>query len=127
MSGIPGQLKYSKEHEWVRLDGNLAYVGITDYAQESLGEVVFVEFPEVGEQLEADQEIANIESVKAASAIYNPIRGTVDSVNEELTDAPELINEDCYAHHLYILKDFDMSQFEQLLDASSYIEYLETL
>ncbi len=127
MSSVPEELRYSKEHEWVRIEEDLAYVGITDYAQESLGEIVYVELPEIGDELEENQEIANIESVKAASEIYNPIHGTVDSVNEELTDAPELINEDSYAHHLYVLKDFEMSQFEQLLDASSYNEYLESL
>jgi len=127
MSNIPEQLRYSKEHEWVRLEDGLAYIGITDYAQESLGEIVFVELPEVNDKVEENQEIANIESVKAASAIYNPISGVVTMVNEELADAPERINEDSYAHHLYVLKDFNMNQFEHLLDATSYSEYLESL
>lgn len=127
MSKIPSELRYSKDHEWVRIEGDLAYVGITDYAQDSLGEVVYVELPPVGDQFEADDEIANIESVKAASAIYNPVVGTVDSVNEELEASPELINEDSYAHHLYILKDFDSSAVDGLLDAAAYADYLKTL
>lgn len=127
MSKIPSELRYSKDHEWVRIEGDLAYVGITDYAQDSLGEVVYVELPPVGDQFEADDEIANIESVKAASAIYNPVVGTVDSVNEELEASPELINEDSYAHHLYILKDFDVSAVDGLLDAAAYAEFLKTL
>ena len=127
MSTILEDLKYSKDHEWVRLEGDLAYVGITDYAQESLGEIVYVELPEVDDELEANQEIANIESVKAASAIYNPVSGTVDSINENLTSAPESINEDSYAHHLYVLKDVNISEYEQLFDASAYKDYLKTL
>lgn len=127
MSKIPSELRYSKDHEWVRVEGDLAYVGITDYAQDSLGEVVYVELPPVGDQFEADDEIANIESVKAASAIYNPVVGTVDSVNDELEASPELINEDSYAHHLYILKDFDVSAVDGLLDADAYAEFLKTL
>ncbi|NCB02111.1 MAG: glycine cleavage system protein GcvH [Spirochaetia bacterium] len=127
MSKIPSQLKYSKEHEWVRVDDDIAYIGITDYAQESLGEIVYVELPEVGDVVEANQEVANIESVKAASAIYNPINGTIDEVNEDLNDNPEVINENSYKHHLYTLVDFDQAEIDALLDAASYKEYIETL
>ena len=127
MSKIPSELQYSKDHEWVRIEGDLAYVGITDYAQDTLGEVVYVELPSVGEQFEANDEIANIESVKAASAIYNPIAGTVASVNEELDASPELINEDSYEHYLYTLKDFDASDLDSLLDYDAYGEFLKTL
>ncbi len=127
MSKIPAELRYSKDHEWVRVDGDIAYVGITDYAQESLGEVVYVELPPTGDQFDADEEVANIESVKAASAIYNPVTGVVVSINDELEASPELINEDCYAHHLYTLKDFESSAVEALLDATAYGEYLKTL
>ena len=127
MSKIPAELQYSKDHEWVRIDGDVLYVGITDYAQDSLGEVVYVELPPVGERFAADEEIANVESVKAASAIYNPVAGIVDTVNEELDGSPELINEDCYGNHLYTLKDFDAAHVGTLLDAAGYAEFLKTL
>ncbi|HHU88056.1 MAG: glycine cleavage system protein GcvH [Sphaerochaetaceae bacterium] len=127
MSNIPSNLKYTKEHEWVRLEGDLAYVGITDYAQDTLGEIVYVELPPVGESYAAEEEIANVESVKAASAIYNPISGTVAEVNEELDGSPDLINEDSYANHLYILKEFYLDDYELLLDGEAYGEYLKTL
>jgi glycine cleavage system H protein len=127
MSKIPAELRYSKDHEWVRVEGDVVYVGITDYAQDSLGEVVYVELPPTGEQYAANEEIANIESVKAASAIYNPVAGTVDSVNDELDGSPELINEDPYAHHLYVLRDVDLSEIDSLLDAAAYGEFLKTL
>ncbi|MCK9286187.1 MAG: glycine cleavage system protein GcvH [Sphaerochaetaceae bacterium] len=127
MSKIPTDLRYSKDHEWVRIVQDAALVGITDYAQDSLGEIVFVELPPVDEAYAADEEIANIESVKAASAIYNPIAGTVSAVNDELDGSPELINEDCYKHYLYQLKDFNKADVEALLDAKGYEEFLRTL
>ncbi|MDT4761378.1 glycine cleavage system protein GcvH [Sphaerochaeta sp. PS] len=127
MSSIPEVLKYSKDHEWVRLDGDKAYVGITDHAQEELGEIVFVELPPVGERFGKDEEIATVESVKAASAIYNPIEGEVVAVNEDLDDSPDLVNTDCYKHHLYVLGSFSQSDFESLLDANAYGAFLESL
>lgn len=127
MSRIPADLRYSKDHEWVRVEGDVAYVGITDYAQDTLGEVVYVELPAVGDSFEADEEIANIESVKAASAIYNPIAGTVAAVNKDLESSPELVNEDSYANYLYTLKDFDASVLEDLLDAKGYEAFIATL
>ncbi len=127
MSKIPKTLKYSKEHEWVRLEDDKAYIGITDYAQETLGEIVYAELPEEGEKVEANQEVATLESVKAASAIYNPIDGTIDEVNEDLDESPELINEDCYTHYLYVLTDFSVADIDNLLDAASYKDYLDTL
>lgn len=127
MSKIPAELRYSKDHEWVRVEGDVVFVGITDYAQDSLGEVVYVELPPTGESFEADEEIANIESVKAASAIYNPVAGTVDTVNEELDGSPELINEDPYTHFLYTLRDVELKDVENLLDAGAYGEFIKTL
>ncbi|MGI6433052.1 MAG: glycine cleavage system protein GcvH [Sphaerochaetaceae bacterium] len=127
MSTIPSELRYSKDHEWVRIEGDVVYVGITDYAQDSLGEVVYVELPPVGETFAADEEVANVESVKAASAIYNPLAGTVASVNEELDGSPELINEDSYTHYLYTLKDVDLSGMDRLYDAAGYAEFIKTL
>lgn len=127
MGSIPKDLRYSKDHEWVRVVGDRVVVGITDYAQDSLGEIVYVELPTVGDTFQADEEIANVESVKAASAIFNPVSGTVSEVNEKLEGAPELINEDCYANHLYMLSDFDTQDLDGLLDADGYAEYLKTL
>lgn len=127
MSKIPTGLRYSKDHEWVKVVDGVAFVGITDYAQDSLGEIVFVELPPVDETYAADEEIANIESVKAASAIYNPITGTVAAVNDELDGSPELINEDCYEHYLYQLKEFNQADVDALLDAMAYEEFLKTI
>ena len=127
MSRIPSDLRYSKDHEWVRIEGEVAYVGITDYAQDTLGEVVYVELPSEGDSFEANEEIANIESVKAASAIYNPIAGTVAAVNKDLESSPESVNEDSYANYLYTLKDFEASALEDLLDAKGYEAFIATL
>ena len=126
MGSIPKDLRYSKDHEWVRVVGDTVLVGITDYAQDSLGEIVYVELPTVGDSFQADEEIANIESVKAASAIINPVSGIVSEVNEKLEGSPELINEDCYANHLYTLADYDKEKLADLLDADGYAEYLKT-
>lgn len=127
MSKIPADLRYSKDHEWIKIDGDNAYVGITDHAQSALGEIVYVELPPVGEHYDANEEIANIESVKAASAIYNPAAGTVAEVNEELDGSPELVNTDCYANHLYVLSEVSKADVDALLDAGAYEEYLKTL
>ncbi|MDY0287715.1 MAG: glycine cleavage system protein GcvH [Sphaerochaeta sp.] len=127
MSNIPEVLKYSKDHEWVRLDGDKAYVGITDHAQNELGEIVYVELPSVGDTFSKDEEIATVESVKAASAIINPIAGEVTAVNEDLDDSPELVNTDCYKHYLYVLGAFSTSDYDALLDAAEYAEFLESL
>jgi len=127
MSRIPTENRYTKDHEWVRISGDMAIVGITDYAQEALGEIVFVELPPVGEYFDAHEEIANIESVKAASAIYNPVAGTVLAVNEELDGSPELVNTDSYANYLYHLKDFRIADLDSLMDATGYEAYLKTL
>ncbi len=127
MSKIVENLRYSKDHEWVRIEGDKAYVGITDHAQHELGEIVFVELPPLGERYQKGEEISTVESVKAASAIINPIEGVVDEANEDLDGSPELINEDCYAHHLYILSSFSKDDYGELLDAKAYQAYLETL
>jgi len=127
MSSVPEVLKYSKDHEWVRLDGDKAYVGITDHAQKELGEIVFIELPFVGDTFNKDEDIATVESVKAASAIINPLSGEVMSVNEDLDDSPELVNTDCYKHYLYVLGNFSKSDYDSLMDASAYTEYLESL
>lgn len=118
---IPANLKYTKSHEWVRVeaDGTVT-VGITDHAQELLGDLVFVELPDIGKSLVAEQEAAVVESVKAASDVYAPIAGTVIAVNAEVPATPELINEDAYAAWLFKLQPANVADVDGLLDAAGY-------
>ena len=118
---IPANLKYTKSHEWVRVeaDGTVT-VGITDHAQELLGDLVFVELPDVGKELAAGQEAAVVESVKAASDVYAPIAGTVVEVNAAVPATPELINQDAYAAWLFKLKPANAADVDGLLDAAAY-------
>lgn len=127
MSNIPAQLKYSKSHEWVRpeADGSVT-VGITDHAQELLGDLVFVELPEIGKHVEAEQEIAVVESVKAASDIYAPLAGTVSAVNQALTDAPEQVNDDAYAAWLFKMTPANAADLDHLLDAAAYEKHISS-
>jgi glycine cleavage system H protein len=127
MSNVVEGLLYSKKHEWVKVEGDKAWVGITDFAQEELGEIVFVELPEVGDTYAVDDEIASIESVKAAAAMYNPLSGEVLEVNEALEDSPELINDNPYDNYIYILSISDSDEMEDLLDSDGYSAFLETL
>ena len=116
----PENLLYSKEHEWVKVDGDVATIGITDYAQNSLGDIVFVELPRVGDTIEAGKSFGSVESVKAVSDLFSPVSGTVTAVNEELVAAPEKINAD--ANNTWILKlDLsDAKQVDGLLSAADY-------
>lgn len=128
MSEIPSELKYARTHEWARLeeDGTVT-VGITDHAQEALGDVVFVEQPEVGAQLAAQEEAGVVESVKAASDIYAPVSGTVVAINDTLEDAPENVNEDCYGDGwFYKIEPDDPADLDELLDAEAYAELLDS-
>ena len=127
MSNIPTNLRYSKEHQWAKVEGDVVYVGITDYAQDSLGEVVYIDLPTIGEFYEAAEVVANIESVKTSSDVYNPIGGTIASINEELEDSPELVNEGCYKYYLYTLSEAQVEQLDSLMDDAGYKEYLKTL
>ena len=113
-------LKYTEDHEWVQVEGDVATVGITQHAQDALGDVVFVELPEVGANLTAGQQAGVVESVKAASDIYAPIAGEVFAVNDALSDNPELVNADPYANWFFKLKPSAVSDLEQLLDATAY-------
>ena len=127
MSNIPTNLKYAKSHEWARLeaDGSVT-VGITQHAQDLLGDMVFVENPVVGRQLAAGEECAVVESVKAASDVYAPISGTVTAVNSALTDKPETINEDAYGEGwLFVVDAEDNDQLNELLSPDDYAELLE--
>lgn len=121
MSNLPAELRYAASHEWARLeaDGSVT-VGITDHAQEALGDVVYVELPEVGKHLNAGEQAGVVESVKAASDIYAPVAGEVLAVNEALADAPESINAEPYGAWFFKLKPASVAELDQLLDAAAY-------
>lgn len=127
MSTIPEDSRYAKTHEYVHLEGDVATIGITDYAQKELGDVVFVELPTVGSQLEAADELGSIESVKAVSELFAPVSGEVVEVNEALKDKPELVNTDPYGDGWMVkVKLSDPSEFEELMAADEYEEYVGT-
>lgn len=129
MSSIPGELKYLPSHEWARLeeDGETVTIGITDHAQDLLGDVVFVELPDVGSDIAAGDEAGVVESVKAASDIFSPVSGEVIAINEELEDAPELVNSDPYNDGwFYKVKITDPADLDTLLDADAYEELCES-
>ena len=121
MSNIPAELRFAESHEWARLesDGTVT-VGISDHAQEALGDVVFVELTEVGKVFAAEEQAGVVESVKAASDIYSPIAGEVIAVNEKLTDSPESLNSDPYGAWIFKLKPSDAADLDKLLDAAGY-------
>jgi glycine cleavage system H protein len=116
----PANYKYTKEHEWISVDGKTGTVGITDYAQNSLGDIVFVDLPKVGDALEGHAIFGSVESVKAVSDLYSPVSGTVTAINEELKDAPEKINADANTTWMLKLELSDLSQLDGLLDAAAY-------
>lgn len=123
--GVPEDLKFMKSHEWVRVEGNTAYVGISDHAQEELGDIVFVELPDEGDEFSQGDEVTNIESVKAASPIFAPVSGKITKVNEELEDAPELINQKAYETFIFALEMSDSSELNNLLTFDAYKKSLE--
>lgn len=124
---IPNDLKYTKSHEWVRLeDDGTVTIGITQHAQELLGDMVFVETPDVGRKLKQGEECAVVESVKAAADVYTPIAGEVTAVNPDLEPAPEKINQDAYAAWLFKLKPVNATDLNNLLDAAGYQKILES-
>jgi glycine cleavage system H protein len=124
----PADRKYTKNHEWAKLDEGLAVVGITDYAQEQLGDIVYVELPQPGDTVEQSQSFGIIESVKAASDLFAPIGGEVMAINEELVGRPELVNQDPYeAGWMVKLQPEDEMQMDDLLTAEEYAAHLETL
>jgi len=116
----PESYKYTKEHEWNAVEGGMGAVGITDYAQHSLGDIVFVELPKVGDALEAGKIFGSIESVKSVSDLFSPVTGTVDAINEALTSEPETINKDANNTWIVKIKLADVSQVDGLLDAAAY-------
>lgn len=120
---IPGDLRFSKDHEWVRVDGSTATLGITDFAQDALGDVVFVSLPDLGAHVDAGGAVGEVESTKSVSEIYAPVSGTVRSVNEALREAPEVLNADPYGEGwICTLEIADASQLEGLLDAAAYAQ-----
>lgn len=126
MSEIPAELKYRATHEWVRVEGNVATVGITDHAQAAMGDLVYVELPDVGQTLAAGDEAGVVESVKAASDIYAPLSGEIIAVNEALEGEPEKVNADCYGEGwLFKIEIADEAELESLLTADEYQEKLE--
>lgn len=122
---IPNELKYSAEHEWLRVEDNRAKIGITDFAQSELGDIVFVELPEVGDEVTANEPFGSVESVKTVSELYAPVSGKVVEINEELDDAPELVNEDPYGKAWMITIELsDPSELNNLMDANKYEEMI---
>ena len=121
MSNVPANLKYATSHEWVQInaDGSVT-IGISDHAQEALGDLVFIELPEVGAHFDAEKEIAVVESVKAAADVYAPIAGTVTEVNQAAADAPESVNQDAYAAWLFKMTPDNVADIDSLLDAAAY-------
>ncbi len=124
---VPANLKYAKSHEWARRDGDgLVTVGITDHAQEALGDIVFLELPEVGRNIKAGEEVAVVESVKAASDIYAPVSGEVIAINQPAADTPESVNQDAYAAWLFKVKPSNPAEYDALLDAAAYTKVAES-
>ncbi|HZJ98433.1 MAG TPA: glycine cleavage system protein GcvH [Tissierellaceae bacterium] len=117
-------LYYTRDHEWLKVNGNEAYVGISDFAQEQLGDIVYVELPEVDDEFELDDDFSAIESVKAASDIYMPVDGVILEINEELLDSPELINADAYENWIVKIEMTDISQLDDLMTSEEYEELI---
>ena len=123
---VPGELRYSTDHEWVKVEGNRARVGITDYAQDALGDVVYVGLPEVGAAVTAGASCSEVESTKSVSDIYVPIDGTIVEVNGDLTDSPERVNDDPYGEGwIFVIELADPAAVESLLDAAAYQALIE--
>jgi glycine cleavage system H protein len=124
---VPEDLRYSSDHEWVGRDGDLVRVGITDYAQDALGDVVFVQLPEVGAEVTAGEPFGEVESTKSVSDVYAPVSGAVVEVNEALADAPQVLNEDPYGEGwICTIRISDPSQLDSLLDATAYRKLIES-
>lgn len=125
MSKVLNDVRYAESHEWAKLDGEFAYVGISDYAQHALGNIVYVDMPEVGDEVTQGEEFGAVESVKAASDLISPVSGEVVEINEALEDSPELVNEDAYENWIMKVKVSDPAEFDNLLDAEAYAKICE--
>ena len=120
----PDTYRYTKEHEWIDLNGSIGTVGITDYAQSTLGDIVFVDLPKVGDPVTAHQTFGSVESVKAVSDLFSPVSGTVTEVNEALTNAPDLVNEDAHTAWMIKVELSDPAQYESLWTAAQYQSFI---
>lgn len=125
MSKILDNLRYADSHEWVKVEGDIATVGITDYAQHALGSIVYVDMPEVGDEVTAGEDFGAVESVKAASDLISPVSGEVVEINEALEDEPELLNADAFANWIMKVKLSDAAEIDALLDAAAYAKICE--
>ncbi|MBE6314217.1 MAG: glycine cleavage system protein GcvH [Muribaculaceae bacterium] len=125
MSKVLNDVRYADSHEWVKIEGEFAFVGISDYAQHALGNIVYVDMPEVGDEVTQGEEFGAVESVKAASDLISPISGEVVEINEALEDAPELVNEDAYENWIMKVKFTDAAELDNLLDAEAYAKICE--
>lgn len=122
----PKDLRYSEEHEWVKVEGDKVRIGITDFAQDELGDIVFVELPEVGDELEADEPFGSVESVKTVSELYAPVSGKVVEINEDLDDSPEYVNESPYEKAwMVVVEPSDDSEIDKLMNADDYESMIE--
>lgn len=122
---FPADYRYTREHEWIKVDGNQATIGITDYAQNSLGDIVFVELPKVGDEVSAGKTFGSIESVKAVSDLYAPASGKVVAINNDLTNAPEKVNADAHAAWMVKIQLNDASEVNKLLSAQDYEKFVK--
>ena len=122
MSKIIEGLLYSDSHEWVKVDGDIAVIGVSDFAQEEMGDITYVDMPEVDDEVSKGDDFGDLESVKASSELYAPVSGVVVEVNEALEDAPELVNEDAFAAWIIKVRMSDESELEDLMDATAYAE-----
>jgi glycine cleavage system H protein len=120
MAKIVEGLLYSDSHEWVMVDGDVAIIGVTDYAQAEMGDITYVDLPEVGDEVSSGEDFGALESVKASSELYSPVSGTVVAVNDGLEDAPELVNEDAFANWIIKVEMSDKAELESLMDAAAY-------
>jgi glycine cleavage system H protein len=126
LMNIPTDLKYSREHEWVRVEGNLVTIGITDYAQEELGDIVNVELPDEGDEIHKEEAFGAVESVKASSEVFSPVSGKIAEVNEPLMDAPDMLNEDPYDEGWMVKIELsNSSEIDDLMDPNGYKQYVQ--
>ena len=125
MSKILEGLKYSESHEWVKVEGDVAVIGVSDFAQKEMGDITYVDMPEVDDEVEAGEEFGAVESVKAASDLMSPVSGTIVEVNDALDDQPELVNQDAFANWIIKVEMSDKSELDNLMDAKAYAAFCE--
>ena len=124
MSKVLEGLKYSESHEWVKVEGNVAVIGVSDYAQKEMGDITYVDMPDVDDEVNAGEEFGALESVKASSDLFSPVSGTVVAVNEDLEDAPEKVNEDAFANWIIKVEMSDAAELDALMDAAAYKAFI---